>query len=31
MAAEVDGPLPVFNDIYQKVLKFYEGLPWSNA
>ena len=31
MAAEVDGPLPAFDDIYQQVLKFYESLPWSRA
>jgi hypothetical protein len=31
MAAEVDGPLPAFDDIYQQVLKFYEDLPWSNS
>jgi hypothetical protein len=31
MATEVDGPLPVFADIYQQVLQFYESLPWSNA
>ena len=30
MAAEVDGPLTAFDDIYQQALKFYEGLPWSN-
>ena len=31
MAAEVDGPLPTFDDIYQQVLKFYEDLPWSDV
>ncbi len=30
MAAEVDVSLPVFDDIYQEVLQFYEELPWSS-
>lgn len=31
MVAEVDGPLPEFNELYQKVVKFYESLPWSRS
>lgn len=30
MAAEVDGPLPAFEKIYQAVLRFYENLPWTS-
>jgi predicted nucleotidyltransferase component of viral defense system len=30
LAAEIDGPLPTFEDTYQQVLEFYESLPWSN-
>lgn len=29
MVAEVDGTLPEFNELYQKVVRFYESLPWS--
>ena len=28
MQDEVDGPLPSFDEIYQVVQDFYEGLPW---
>jgi predicted nucleotidyltransferase component of viral defense system len=28
MQDEVDGPLPSFDEIYQAVQDFYEGLPW---
>ncbi len=28
LGSEVDGPLPPFDDIYQAVQDFYEGLPW---
>lgn len=30
LAAEVDGSLPAFSDLYQQILKFYEDLPWLN-
>ena len=29
LAAEVEEPLPKFDEIYQQVLQFYESLPWS--
>ena len=29
LAAEVEEPLPEFDEIYQQVLQFYESLPWS--